>query len=636
MKNTHRYNIGLELFFSTRSSNFSGLNECTQSDVDELISGSSFFPRCSAMFDMRSAMKKLAQLDCCPRQFVPDEIMRLADCPLTECFRADSLRAFFCWLIDVARRNETDRVARVSALNTVASRFDAQTASFVRTGFALNNQRVVISRTRNRLTVTYAERDWGRVCVRFEDCVFPDDFPAHHIPGYLFSTEACETGDRYEFRFLVDTCFSDNDYCQRLMQPHGWHEFSFSCRSLKAQITACDYAGRLSRLGTPRAELVDRVCASLLSKHAVLGTGGLSPDEQAMLPTAMLITGCGGLLTAPRDQRWQSEQKILDALDNRYAMNSFAQLLGDSKCTELTGLFDQCRNARYEDDDTAAIRSSRQYAGCYELHIADGRARPMLMELDRRLCAMTASFGDRTGRIEAEDRIARQVRLTVEPQLSSLDFKGEYPHYTREKRTRTEYLSFMLLPAYEASRHGICSYYLSLAAAQVDSRHISAFSASGLDRADTNALDCQPELNSASRYGELASADDGVMLSLDADILGHGRGTAVDPSQLEKYIHLADRQFRRGSLPAGYAFQRLIHSTQPSSALRILLSTLPLCAAFSLALLIGYLSFTEPLALPMLTPLQAFGGTAVLCAVLTLIFSFVRRIRHAFTLWRYR
>ncbi len=636
MKNTHRQAIGLELFFSTRSSFFSGLSECTRTDIDDLVNNSPLASRCSVASDMQRTLRELVSLDFCPFDQIPENVVRLADCSLLQCLRADSLRAFFGWLIDIARRNESDRVNRVSALNTVASRFDTQTASFIRTGLALNNQRVVIKREQNTLLISYAERDWGRVRVRFDDCRFPDSFPDYYIPGYAFSTEATGTDEGYEFSILVDTRFSDNDYCHRLMQPEGWHEFSFFCRTLSVDITACDYAGRLSCLGTPRAEMVDRICASLISKHTILGSGGLSSGEQAMLPAAMLITGCGGLLTAPKDQRWQNEQKILDALDNRYAMNGFSRLLEDSRCPELSKCFEMCSSARFEDNEPAALRSARLYAGSYELHIADGRARPFLMELTDRLCAMTAQYKDRTGRIEAEDIIARQVMQAVEPRLSALNFKGKYPHYFREKRRRTEYLSVMLLPASEVSRRGIRSYYVSLSAAQISSGRREALNNCGLDLSRANALDCQPELDSSSRYGELASADDGIVLRVDADLFHKGRSFADDSAQLDKYICLADRQFRLGGLHAGYSLQRLFRSTQPSSALRILLSSFPLCAAFSLALLVSYLLLTEPLSLPQLTPVQAFGGAAALCALLTVLISLIRRIHHAFTLWRYR
>ncbi|MBE6760160.1 MAG: hypothetical protein E7554_08780 [Ruminococcaceae bacterium] len=604
--------------------------------MDELVCGAPLTVRLPYAMEIRRTMRRLVQLEHYPSELIPDEVLALADASLRECCRAESQRAFWNWLIDLARRNETDRVARVSALNTAASRFDSRTAAFVRAGLSLNNQRVVIGRKGDQLTLSYAEREWGRVRVRFEGCRFPEDFPDYYIPGYAFSTEAEVTDDGLGFHILVDTRFSDNDYCQRLMQPFGWHDLGFSCRTLSLEITACDYAGRLSRLGTPRAELIDRVCASLISKHSILGSDGLSADELSMLPAAQLITGCGGILTAPKDQRWLSEQKVLDALDNRYAMNRLAQLLEDCKCTELSKRFDECRSARYEDDDNAAVRNSRLYAGCYELHIADGRARPLIMELSDRLCAMTAPFSDSTSRIDAENSIFTKLRGSLEPQLTALNFEGTYPHYSRTGRRRTEYLSVMLLPASEVSRRGIHSYYVSLSAAHLDHKADKLLSASGLDLSRANALDCQPELNSVSRYGELASADDGIMLRVDADTFRSGRRLNDDSSQLGRYVCLADRQFRRGRLPVGYSMQRLFRSTQPSSFLRILLSSLPLCAAFSLALLVAYLVLTEPLALPGLTPLQAFGGASALCVLLTLLTSFARRIGHAFTLWRYR
>lgn len=637
MKYTHRQAIGLELFFSTRSSSFSGMNECTLSDVDRLADDPSVTMRWTVGSDIRRTLRELLCLNDLPAELIPSEVTQLADCSLAECCRGDSLRRFFVWYIELARKNEADRIARISALNTAAARFDTVTASFLRTGLALNNQRVVIIREKDELHITYAERDWGRAGLRFSGCTFTEDFPDCHVPGYAFSSEIEPLGsDQLGFRLLIDTRFSDNDYCERLMQPMGWHELAFTCTSVSAEITACDYAGRLSRMGAPRAELIDRVCSSLCNKHTLLGSGGLSFEEQGLLPLASFIVGCGGLLNAAKDQRWKSEQMILDALDNRYVMNRFSGLLEESKCPELNLRFDRCRTARYDDNDGDAIKYSKQYAGAYELHLADGRGRMLIMELADRLTAMTGTFDGLTCRAKAESDILVRAASAIEPQLSALHFEGEFPHYRRENKRRTEFLSVMTLPVPEVSKRGICSYNITLSAAQVSDAQKENFRAAGLDWSRSNALDCQPEINSVSLYGELAGSDDGCSVRMSSDLFHRSRRARDDSAQLERYIRLADRQFCRGVLPFGYAAQRLLHSSLPSSALGIFISSLPLCAVLSLVVLVGYLISTEPLGLPKLTPFQAFGGAALLCLLATTLLSLLRRLCHAARLWRYR
>ena len=177
---------------------------------------------------------------------------------------------------------------------------------------------------------------------------------------------------------------------------------------------------------------------------------------------------------------------------------------------------------------------------------------------------------------------------------------------------------------------------ISLAAAQIDRRRMDALREQDIDPASATALDCQPELSSVSRYGELVSADDGKVLRVDADLFGRGRALTDQSTLLDTYIGLADHQFRRGCLPSGYTLQRLTRSELPSPLPRLFFSSLPFCAAFCLALLVGYLLICEPAGLPMLTPTQAFGGAAILALALTVTVTIIRRIIHAALLWRLR
>jgi|GEM_PF-6820429 len=634
MKHTQRRSIGLELFFSTRSGTFSGLNECSASDVEHLA-GDVFFTRLSAAGEIRSALREYHQANC-PLELLPDDIQELADASLLQCSQPENITRFFEWLIDIARQNESDRIMRTSSLNAVAAHFDGAAASFIRTGFALNNQRVMILRNNDTLSMSCAERDWGRVRVSFGDCIYDESFTSLYLPGYAFSVEAEPEDDGYRFRMLIDTRFAENDYCERLMQPEGWHEISFFCRTIDVQPTLCDYAGRLNRLGTPRAEIIDKTCSSLLSKYSILGSGGLSSSEQAMLPVAEFLTGCAGLLTHKKDQTWRDEQIILDALDNRYAMQQFGSMLKNSRCDELSRRFEQCTMARYEDDEQLAIRSTRIFAGLYELHIADGKSRSLIMELSDRLLAMTSEFTDSSHRIDAETDIISRLESVIEPTLKDLEFTGYYPHYSRHSPSGKDYLSLMILPAYDAPKHGVYSYYISLSAAKHDLSEIDRIKSSGIDVNRINALDCQPELSSVSQYGELAASDDGIVITMESAAFKSHPAVKDESSRLPEMLALADFQFKNGKLPANYAFRRLLHFAHPSYFMWLLVTSFPLCAVISLLLLVCYLLLTEPLTLPMLTPLQAFGGTALICALTSLISAIIRRIYYAGHLWRFK
>ncbi len=640
MKHTDRLAIGLELYFSARSASFSGLKDYSSSDIKDMIENTPDYARYPVAREMHSALCDLLASDLCPRQHIPEDVARIAsERSAFRCCGDRPITAFFSWLIDIARRNETDRVERVSGLNTAASCFDTQTSSFIRTGLALNNQRVVITREDDTIRMSFAEREWGRVCIDFTGCETDAELPPLPMLGYAFSTEAERLGDGcFQFRILVDTLFTDSDYCERLLSSEGWHEVSFICKSARADIVCLDYAGRLERAGTPRAEIIDRVCSALLSKKSILGGGALSPDESSMLPVAELISGTGGLLTEPRSQQWQSEQLVLDSLDNRYAMQQLGRLLEDGKCEQLRQYLELSSQARFDDDEHKALASARRYASLYEQQLADGSARPLALLLSGRFMDMTGGFDGTTPRCLAEAQTADRVMSTVSDSMKKLRFEGQFPHYRRLKRRNAEYLSFMLLPAADRSRYGVFSFYVSLAAAKISGRRLRQLKEHGIDAQLTNALDCQPEISSVCKYGELASADDGEYVRVDIDMFGSSRQRKLrdDSAQLERYIRIAERQFRFGSIPGSYAASRSRKGMMPSPLPRLFLTSLPLSAVLSLLAVIGWLLASGYFPLPGLTISQALGGAAILCAALNSIITIIRRIHSAGQLWRYR
>jgi len=640
MKHTNRQAIGLESFFASRSANFSGLNEYSAEDIRTLAGQTPAFARYHIGRELRGFLEELMASDCCPAELIPSGISRLVtQYSAAQCASREAIVDFYTWLLELSRKNESDRVERIAGLNTAAACFDRQTASVIRTALALNNQRVFISRAEDCITITYAEREWGQLHIDFSGCTTDSDFPPLPMPGYAFAAEAeCLKDGGFEFRLLIDTRFTDLDYCQRLLQPMGWHELVIRCSKVSVRAVCCDYAGRLFSLGTPRSEMVDRVCSTLINKHTLLGDDALCSRESSMLPIARLITGSGGLLFDHKSKRWSNEQMVLDSLDNRYAMQQFGRILTDSSCTRLGEQLAQSGRALFEDDEAGSLRGIRNFAALYEHQLAEGSARPLLMELCDRMCEMTGEFEGTTRKLQSEHFASQLVKSAVEDQLTALKFEGSFPHYRRSKRRRTEYLSFMLLPAADVTRMGLYSYNVSLAAAQVTGSRLRELNERGIARERTNALDCQPELPSVCRYGELASADDGEFVRVDACLFEHSRPATMrnDTDRLRRYIKLANRQFRFGRLPVGYRLSRLRKNTLPSPAPRIFLSTLPFSAVFSLLCLVVLLLLTDRLELPEITFGQAIGCAAGLCVILNSVLTVLRRIHIAGRLWRYR
>lgn len=639
MKHLNRKAMGLEMFFSSRSSYFAGLNDFTSSEVYERLSECPLYLRFSLGRHIHDSLSELLRLPFDFGDLVTPDIMELAkESSLNITAHPDHILRFFNWLIDIAKTNEQDRVERIALLNTVASRYTGSVSSFIRACFSLNNQRATLMRDGDKITFSIAEREWGKACAVFSGCESSSDMPLPLL-GYAFCTEAVSLSDgRFEFTFLFDTQFSQTDYAERLMGGDGWHEFSFTCSSIEPKLTLCDYAGRLSRLGTPRTELIDRVCSILLSKQTILGDGCLCPKELSMLPLASFICGIGGLITRKDPQRDYNEQLVLDSLDNRYAMQRFCELLSESECAELTQKLSESHTACYEEDENNALKKATMFACIYEQQIADGSARLLIKKLSDDLCAMTAGFDGITRRTEAENAVTSKVRVAVEPLLDSLKFEGEYPHYRRERNSGTDYISLIVSPKCETSKMGIYPFYVSLAAAHTASVRDKLLKCCGIGGELANALDCQPELRTASRYGELASADDGETIQIAANLCNNSTYSPLtdDTQQLSKYILLADKQFRTGRIPLIYGLNRLRFSQLPSPLPRLFLSGLPYSAVVSLLTLILYLLFYRELGLPVLSAWVALLISCCLCLGINIILTFLRRIAVAVRLWHYR
>lgn len=550
--------------------------------------------------------------------------------------------AFLKWFLDLRTANRQARVERGARLNDLCaniSRAESE-CSAARNFFGLNNQRVILRQCSGGggtdLILGSAEREWGRVLFRFSDCSCfePRLLP---LPGYLYCFDGgILPSGGFTVSLLVDTGFGNENYPARLLSDTGWKEFSFECRGISAEPVFYDYAGRMRRLGTPRAELIERCCSLLISKYDLLGRDCLTEGEKGLLPAAELLNGSAGLLRGDDpDSEDRFRLLIARALDNRYAMRRFCSLLDNCGCEKLKNTLEAALELFDGDDPDAAVLRAEEFRGQLATATADGSARPLLSELAEQFVMMTSSLSDDPYRCAAELQITDRVREAAVPELERMGFTGSYPHYWRAGAKHTDYISFMLCTGGDKPQQGIISYYASIAAARLSVSQSSALEKKGLPREKANALDCTPEEIGLTRYGELAGAHDLSYIRMDMNVYDGGKLVFDDSSLLPRYLRAADMQFSRGTLPLWYRRLRRKAGAPKGAHLRSLAACSPI-GVITAAVMMLFLYFrgdSESLAIldrGQLIAAALSGGFAV-----NVIAAVIRDLFLSFRLWRY-
>lgn len=626
--------IGLERFFAQRSDTLSHLDEFSEEELKHRLSLLSYPTRLRLAMTVRRALNDLNKLGgICGSELLPLHISELAKhSPFTLC-KPDCMIIFLDWLRELNLRNERHRMAWISALKIAASRFDSPCRSFLNAFFMLSNQRVFIKKDGNRITLSLAEREWGRVSAVFEGCT-ADDSPAFPIPGYAIACEADiipEGGVR--FCMLIDTYFGESNFETRLLTDGGWQEFSFTCTEMHLDAQYVDYAENMRRCGIPKADFVDSVCRILLNKRLIMGADNMNSQEHNMMPLISLLGGLnasdGGDVSS-----WQGDELILDSLDNRYAMENFSKMLRESQCDELSAVIDTAAKHKAEDDDERALRTAKIFYGLLERKIADGTARPLLHRLFTLFCDMSRQNDGSTARMRAARTAAERLRGNVQPYMDKLGFQGDFPHFRRNAHGKSEYISFIIDPNSDKLNEGTMSYSTSAAAAVLNGNFGEHCSKVGINPDDTTALDCLAEALTVSHYGELCAADPISSPRIDVDLYRDSFEVSLDTtSLLEDHLACIEQQFSEGHISftnrryperlgaAGAFFRAFIHCS-------------PITVFAALALLGIYLLGGGESAFGLSNPhalLLVLGGGFLL----NCIFSALRCLFCSFKIWRY-
>ncbi len=592
MNRTNCKAIALERIFETSSELLCRLDDISEEDMIDRLCELPVWTRLKLAYAAKRGLRIAAEYEL-DESLMPLHISELGQLSTLTLAEEDNLLTFLSWLRGIHVDNERVRHEWLSSLNGVAVRCGTTEASFVRSFFSLSNQRVFLELSGDRLTLSVAEREWGRVNVDFIGCI-TEKQPAMPLPGYAVSTEAEVRADgRLAFSMLIDTYFnSESDFVGRLLSDEGWQKIEFTCESVAIDTTCVDYVRRMNDCGTPKAEMVENVCRVLVNKCMLLGEEGLNPRERSLMPAVALIGGTS-VLNDEAMPTWRCDEMVLDALNNRYAAENFIALIRESNCEELAKCVEKAARAGYDNADTEALRLAGLFTNLFNHCIADGSARPLLHRLCSEFSEASALNSGETVRVQAENAALERVRSNVVPVMESLGFSGNFPNFRRRRHKKMEYLSFILDPDSDYFRRGTIAFSASVAAAETNAEWLESCKSSAFRIEDTTALDCLAEAFGQSHYAELCGMEDGANAFITVSTDNGITVTADESPIIKDYIEQAERQFVSGAIPLSYRRRRKAFPGKGTALFRSMARFLPVAVMVMIALLAVYLFVGE-------------------------------------------
>lgn len=604
--------VGLEYFFSDHSDMFRGLADLNYEEAGKRLKEEFFSVRLPAAVAVRSAFLRFADDERSGlSDLFPPEILPFSEMGYLKLLKGNTILPFLKWLSELQLKNKLSRGEHIANLGSAARKLDMYSRSFVESFFTKNSQRIVLLRKGADITLSCAERGWGKANVVFEQC--SGNIPEMPLPGYAFFIGLAPHEEGFEAAFIVDTHFSTGEFAERLLNDDGWLEFSFICKNVKVEAELYDYGARLHSRGTPHHELIDEACKILISKQELMGDTWLSSGEAEMLPFAYLMHGVGALLDNEDSLAPEfCDAMILKALDNRWAMRRLCSELEESGCKMAAQLLEFAHTACYENDSNRALKAAEAFRNVLEKSLENGEARKFYQTMSERCIAMSTVKSSTSVRIAAEKKALEAVRAAAEPFILSLGFSGTFPNYRRKRKSEIEYISLMLYERSDRPIHGVISYTASVAAGSTGSKRLSKTNGDIPDFETSCAFDCLPEAYTLSRYGELACDYDDISIKLDIFASDEAGFPIVrnESKKLCEYIAYADKQLKGQPLPKSFRKQRRLHTFSYGAFGRAFLRCLPFTLAALTAALCAYRLIPE---LSAMIPLSA--PTTALCAL---------------------
>lgn len=467
MKYIDRYQIGMEYYMAQLSELTSPLNPLAPQDTVAHLQEFSFSVQSDACKTIQAGLRRLVSSRYDLSGVVPARIRVIAESQFTP--TAERLLPVFKWVEDLRRENERSRLQWLYALKDVSSRISPEAGDFLQSFSQSRSQRVTLSFQPGSAVLSVPESLWGQARLVFDSP--QTDLPQtgaenHSMTGYLFWAEADRKDDGMEFRFLLDTEFSDTVYTERLLQKQNWREISLFCREARMHVTRFDYAGLLRRRGSSGMAALTTCFKELLKKQTMIGAMGLSMEENRLLGCAQLFAK-SQLLPAVPPPAMLTHADIL--FENRYLVERTADFF-EQNCGELgKELHRLLTDAQEKYDDELPDRTEKlMMRFCETLRQSefDGSARQVTRPLLRRFSEATAEYCDTPYFADCYDIACKAAMHGVEAFLTDHGFAGSFPHYYRLRRGNAEYISICVSNEPSLTTDGRLCFVCEIAAAK--------------------------------------------------------------------------------------------------------------------------------------------------------------------------
>ena len=561
MKYIDRYQIGMEYYMAQLSELTSPLNTLSPQDTVARLQELSFSVQSDVCKTIQTGLRRLVSSRYDLNTVVPARIRVIAESQFTP--TAERLLPVFKWVESLRRENERARLQWLYALKDVSTRIAPEAGDFLQAFSALRAQRVTLSFQPGSAMLSIPESLWGQARMIFdspqtEPPQTPDQTGESSLTGYLFWAEADRTDGGMEFRFLIDTEFSDTVYTERLLQKQGWQELRVTCGEVRMRVTLFDYAGRLQRSGRSGMAALVTCFTELLKKQTMLGSMALSMEENRLLGCAQLFAK-SQLLPEIAPPALPAPSDIL--FENRYLVERTASYF-EQECGELgKDLHKLLSDAQDKYDDEQPDRSDKlMIRFCETLRQSefDGSARQVTRPLLRRFATASAEYVDQPYFAAAFGVACRSAQTAAEQFLSRNGFSGSFPHYYRLRGGKAEYLSLYIGDEASLSSEGNLCFLCSVNAAKhrfsrVDGRALVF----GLPAGEGNAAEFEFDDRIGAHFGTVDLDGEGSPCLFSWPFEGELTAEAADcaAERLVSMLKLAERGLRGKKLPKAYAFR---------------------------------------------------------------------------------
>lgn len=441
MKYIDRYQIGMEYYMAQLSELTSPLNQFSPQDTVARLQESSFSTQNDVCKTIQAGLRRLISSRYDLGGVVPARIRVVAESQFTP--TAERLLPVFKWVESLHRENERAKTQWLYALRDACSRVAPEAADFLQSFSLLRAQRVTLAFQDGSAVLSIPESLWGQARMVFDAPEFGEPPQTESVIGYLFWAEADRTDEGLEFRFLIDTEFSETVYHERLLQSGNWREFRLKCPEARMRIALFDYARRLRRSGRCGLDALTSCMTELLKKQTMLGGNALSMEENRLLGCAQLFSKTQ-LLTAVLPPEQTPSETLFE---NRYLVERTASYFGQ-ECGELgiqlQKLLTQAQECYDNEQPERTEKLINRFCEALRQSEFDGSSRQLTRPLLKRFAEAASSYCDAPYFAVFYDRACSAVQQRTASAVAAYGFTGEFPHYYRLRRHRAEYLSFMI------------------------------------------------------------------------------------------------------------------------------------------------------------------------------------------------